>query len=598
MATSAHLNKYAARILSGVNLSFANMLLPCRDADLHAWVGLELSRPTAPSAADPRNVSSQASSFDVAPAVELMKMPNSMCRSPLGGYQSSGTGSSIQVPAGYDSRTIENAAFADDISPHSDVRSSMRSSPLGRPMVTMEAAMNDVEFASADSLLSSLSQVSPLTSPSGSAPPDPDVEVFMSGADGKTPDGLAAEAEAKAAAQAALAGPDAVFSPVAKTASAGSSGSGTDGPVLSPSFMTPTGSTPSFFRDSAGGIDTFAWTASQEGSSTGSRTADDVVAAAQAPGFAAVELASPIPEDAPLEGGRARRPATGDAVEQASMEDSGAGGPSETDRSIPAKVEGSRPAAQDPGASSGELVDLVMSVTDETVGSKLADDGGAVVGSSTELTEVSAMDGSGGMYVDADTSKTSLDVSGSCVSLMCPQIFTDGGRFDGGNAQLPPVWPPPAGATASSPPPPQMEAASLSLAEHLPMHGDITDSDELGSGLMGTAAGHTAPVSEQMDVLGRGSGTAGVYFPSDGLHLSPSSNDGVFMPGKGSAAPLESVMDGRGVRFRMDGDMGLKSCVRVLFLASQQARSTIGEEMSQVLVDHGVVSAQDMQEAC
>lgn len=536
--------------------------------------------------ADARNISSQVSSFDVAPTVEMMKMPNS---SPLAAvYQSSGADSSIQVPAGYDSRTIENAANAEDASPHSDIRSSLRSSPLGRPMVTMEAAMNDVEFGSVDSGLSGLSPLHP-DSPAAVA----NAELFASDVAGRTPDSLAAEAAAQAQAAWAATTPECVCSPVANTASAGSSESCPEGPSLSPAFMTPTGSTPSFFRNSSGRIDEFSWVPSQEGSTTCSQSADDGLQSGLVSGFAATELAESIPEDTTVAEDRAPQPSA-DVQPQDKHEDADAwaGAPlAERDADAGGDVQ---PAS----GSSGDLTDCIADATEETMCAKSA--GGDVAGdSSMDYADTSGLDVSMSPYMDAEASKTSSDVSGSCVSLMCPQIFTESGRLDPAkDSPQPPRWPPVA-PRAGSPLQPQIEATSLSLAENPPMHGDITDSDELGSGLMGTAAGHTTPFMRQDSgrMGGSGEGT-GMFVPPDGLNLSPSSHDGVFVPGRGSAGLSDSGREGRGVRFRMDGDMGLKSCVKVLFLASQEARSTIGEEMSQVLVDHGVVTTLDIEHAC
>lgn len=524
-------------------------------------------------------------------------MPNSL--SPLGGYQSSGADSSIHVPAGYDSRTIENAAFADDTSPHSDIRSSLRSSPLGRPMVTMEAAMNDVEFDSADSALSGLSRLSPPDSPSATA----NVEVFVSDVAGRTPDRLAAEAEAQGLAVWAAGTPELVCSPVANTASAGSSGSGPEGPSLSPTYMTPTGSTPSFFRDGSGRIDAFSWNPSQDLSGTCSRSSEDVLHAAPMPTCASTELAGSIPEDAPVEDDCALRPAAGAGpAEQAMVEEGSAQGGAVVAGSHAAQATDvlGEVGAAELGGSSGDLAEFITSITDDTVDGRSA--GVDVAGeSSTDYADTSGLDVSmTPPHIDNEASKTSSDVSGSCVSLMCPHIFTASDQLDPGkDAPLPPVWPPAAAYSTGTSMQPQAEATSLSLSEQLPMHGDITDSDELGSGLMGTAAGHTAPVVCQAGGLRESSDEApGVFVPSDVLNLSLSSRDGVFVPGNDIVGLLDNGKEGRGVRFRMDGDMGLKSCVKVLFLASQKARSTVGEEMSQVLVDHGVVSAVDMQKAC
>lgn len=524
-------------------------------------------------------------------------MPTSL--SPLGGYQSSGADSSIHVPAGYDSRTIENAAFADDTSPDSDIRSSLRSSPLGRPMVTMEAAMNDVEFDSADSALSSISRLSPPDSPSAAA----NVEVFVSDVAGRTPDRLAAEAEAQGLAVWAAGTPECVCSPVANTVSAGSSGSGPEGPSLSPTYMTPTGSTPSFFRESSGRMDAFAWNPSQDLSGTCARSSEDVLHAAPSPGFSATELPGPIPEEAPLKDDFALRaaaeagPAEHAATEGVNAEGSAVVAGYDAARVTDASSDAVR--AAELGGSSGDLAEFITSITDDTADGRSA--GVDIAGeSSTDHADTSGLDVSmSPPQIDTEASKTSSDVSGSCVSLMCPHIFTESGRLDPAkDAPLPPVWPPAAYAARSSTQP-QAEATSLSLAEQLPMHGDITDSDELGSGLMGTAAGHTAPVVQQAGGLAGATGEApGVFVPSDVFNLSLSSRDGVFVPGNGIVGLFDSGKEGRGVRFRMDGDMGLKSCVKVLFLASQKARSTVGEEMSQVLVDHGVVSACDMQKAC
>lgn len=48
------------------------------------------------------------------------------------------------------------------------------------------------------------------------------------------------------------------------------------------------------------------------------------------------------------------------------------------------------------------------------------------------------------------------------------------------------------------------------------------------------------------------------------------------------------------LQFRMDGDLGLMSCVRVLFAASKDARGLISEDMVHVLLQHGVLKQKDM----
>ena len=48
------------------------------------------------------------------------------------------------------------------------------------------------------------------------------------------------------------------------------------------------------------------------------------------------------------------------------------------------------------------------------------------------------------------------------------------------------------------------------------------------------------------------------------------------------------------LQFRMDGDLGLMSCVRVLFAASKDARGLISKDMVRVLLEHGVLKQRDM----
>jgi hypothetical protein len=166
------------------------------------------------------------------------------------------------------------------------------------------------------------------------------------------------------------------------------------------------------------------------------------------------------------------------------------------------------------------------------------------------------------------------------LSLQCPQIFTAGGG---------------AGGAAAGPGTLGEGAADEWTFDDPPkVHGDVEDSGALDSDTV-------VPGDSPLGRIANGTATPATSrsISSPGLSKTTSSTGAgaALVPGAPSGALKAGPRTRRkkAMHFRMDGDMGLMSCVRVLFAASRDARGTITDEMMQMLLDHGVLKPKDLE---
>lgn len=197
-------------------------------------------------------------------------------------------------------------------------------------------------------------------------------------------------------------------------------------------------------------------------------------------------------------------------------------------------------------------------------------------------------DSTTGVSIDGMRSKgSSPDKSGDVtLSLKCPQVLTDGSAAQQAAAS------PHAPAAAQ---PRGLAAVDRWSFEDLPkVHGDVEDSGTLdldsdcklpqhpATPFRNTAVSHTPVENSPLNV------TKTAHAPTPKKKTAATS--ALIDPSQ----PRKPVRRKRTLQFRMDGDVGLMSCVRVLFAASKDARSLISEDMKSVLLEHGVLKRQDI----
>ena len=142
--------------------------------------------------------------------------------------------------------------------------------------------------------------------------------------------------------------------------------------------------------------------------------------------------------------------------------------------------------------------------------------------------------------------------------------------------------------------------------EDLPkVHGDVEDSGTLEPDHKAGAPGGSPPGQARNGYSARDAPAESISLHSTSLDKSNSSSksngkkateaESIVVPTTAmGAVKRDPNRRKKTLQFRMDGDLGLMSCVRVLFAASKDARGLISEDMVCVLLDHGVLKQQDM----
>lgn len=191
--------------------------------------------------------------------------------------------------------------------------------------------------------------------------------------------------------------------------------------------------------------------------------------------------------------------------------------------------------------------------------------------------------GGGGvsMLRRGSTEEKSGDVS---LSLQCPQVIREGvGQKAAADGQQ---------RTLS-------DAERWSFEDLPKVHGDVEDSGTLEPDHKAGVPGRSPPGQARNGHSARDAPAESISLHSTCLEKSNGKKateaESIVVPTRAmDAVKRDPNRRKKTLQFRMDGDLGLMSCVRVLFAASKDARGLISEDMVRVLLDHGVLKQRDM----